>query len=249
MENKYLIVNADDFGLTKGVNEGIIKAHKDGIVSSTTALVGADYFDEAMLLAKDYPTLNIGVHLALTIDHIKPVYNGSLLTLVKEDNTFKSGRDWLLKADINEVEKEWRAQIEKFLTYDVKLSHLDSHHNIHCLSKEYNELALKLASEYGVGIRMCPFAMDAKTVDQMFYTFYDEGSTKENLLNILDEISKSDKTYFEIMCHVAYVYETLKDVSIYIDKREEELNILTSKEVVDFIEDSNIKLIGYRDIR
>ena len=65
---KYAIINADDFGLSPGVNEGIIKAHQDGILTSATILANMPAFEDAVQLAKSYPSLGVGLHL--NIGHI-----------------------------------------------------------------------------------------------------------------------------------------------------------------------------------
>jgi len=63
-----LIVNADDFGLTRGVSEGIVYAHRNGIVTSTTILADAAAFDHGVDLLRDTPSLDLGVHLVLWPD-------------------------------------------------------------------------------------------------------------------------------------------------------------------------------------
>ncbi|HDN80491.1 MAG TPA: ChbG/HpnK family deacetylase, partial [Chloroflexi bacterium] len=63
---RYLIVNADDFGRSPGVNRGIIKAYREGIVSSTSVMTNQPYFEEAASLLRDHPSLGAGVHLVFT---------------------------------------------------------------------------------------------------------------------------------------------------------------------------------------
>src|SRR5689334_13538773 len=64
--NAILIVNADDFGMTEGHNSAIVDAHRSGIVTSTSLLANGYSFDHAVALAKQQPTLGVGVHLTLT---------------------------------------------------------------------------------------------------------------------------------------------------------------------------------------
>src|SRR5215467_5847969 len=63
---KQVILNADDFGLTRGINEGIIRAHRDGILTSATLMANGPAFDDAVKLAKSNPKLGIGCHLVLS---------------------------------------------------------------------------------------------------------------------------------------------------------------------------------------
>ena len=62
---KRLIINADDFGLSPGVNRGILEAFKDGILTSTTMMVNMEHFDEAVEIAHRHPDLPVGIHLSL----------------------------------------------------------------------------------------------------------------------------------------------------------------------------------------
>jgi predicted glycoside hydrolase/deacetylase ChbG (UPF0249 family) len=62
---KQLVVNADDFGFTPDVNAGIVEAHRDGILTATTLMANGDAFDDAVRLARETPTLDIGCHLVL----------------------------------------------------------------------------------------------------------------------------------------------------------------------------------------
>src|ERR1700691_3292444 len=63
---KQLILNADDFGYTRGINEGIIRAHRDGVLTSATLMANGAAFDDAVERAKANPTLGVGCHLVLT---------------------------------------------------------------------------------------------------------------------------------------------------------------------------------------
>ena len=62
---KSLIVNADDFGLTAGVNAGIVQAFRDGILTSTTLMATADAFDDAVARVRENPEMDVGCHLVL----------------------------------------------------------------------------------------------------------------------------------------------------------------------------------------
>ena len=98
---RYLIVNADDFGRSPGVNRGIIKAYREGIVSSTSVMTNQPYFEEAASLLRDHPSLGAGVHLVFTA--WKPVLPPEKIpSLVDEKGFFlpqelgrKKGSDFL----------------------------------------------------------------------------------------------------------------------------------------------------------
>ena len=133
---KQLIVNADDLGLTPGVNRGILRAFQDGIVTSASLLVTGSAFEEAVALVRQNPDLDIGLHLTLVEE--RAVLGRELLpTLVDETGRFPrtSGeffrRAFLGRISWDEVEREIAAQIARFQKTGLRLSHLDSHQHVH----------------------------------------------------------------------------------------------------------------------
>src|SRR3989442_12181882 len=91
---KRLIVNADDFGRSAGVDRGILRAHREGIVTSTTFMANAPRADEAAALARATPTLDVGVHLVLT--HDRPLTDPVRIpSLVRADGSFGRPSDLL----------------------------------------------------------------------------------------------------------------------------------------------------------
>ena len=151
---KRLIVNADDFGLTPGVNRAIIEAHTHGIVTSATLIANMPAFDEAVALAKSQPQLGIGLHFNLTQG--KPVAPPHLVrSLLNPDGEFlgtstKLARRWLAgQLQRKEVDIELRAQIETLLNAGLTITHVDSHKHAHVLPPIMTALAETL-SAYGI---------------------------------------------------------------------------------------------------
>ena len=133
---KQLIVNADDLGLTSGVNRGILRAFQDGIVTSASLLVTGSAFEEAVALARQNPELDVGLHLAL-VEERAVLGHEVLPTLVDETGRFPrtSGeffkRAFFGRINWHEVEREIAAQIERFQQTGLRLSHLNSHQHLH----------------------------------------------------------------------------------------------------------------------
>jgi len=133
---KQLIVNADDLGLTPGVNRGILRAFQDGIVTSASLLVTGNAFEDAVALARQNPQLDIGLHLALVEERAVLGPEG-LPSLVDEAGLFPrtSGeflrRAFLGRINWDEVEREIAAQIARFQEAGLRLSHLNSHQHLH----------------------------------------------------------------------------------------------------------------------
>jgi predicted glycoside hydrolase/deacetylase ChbG (UPF0249 family) len=153
---KYLIVNADDFGMSSGVSRGILQAHAGGIVTSTTALVNAPGAGDALALASRVPGVGLGLHLNLSFG--QPVLPPAQVpSLVGPDGRFFSG-DRLLAAmkrfRKQDIERELRAQFAHFVGLAGRPpDHLDSHQFIACLQPAVFAAMLELAASAQVPIR------------------------------------------------------------------------------------------------
>lgn len=147
-----LIINSDDFGYSNGINQGIIKSHQQGVLTSTTLMANQAGFTEAVSLSQKNPQLGIGVHLTLT--HGYPLLK-NLTSLVDQEGRFISRRSVLenpLQIDLEELYEEWKAQIIKVKEAGINITHLDSHHYMHSMGKNY-QVAEQLAKEFDVPIR------------------------------------------------------------------------------------------------
>jgi hopanoid biosynthesis associated protein HpnK len=131
-------VNADDFGLTPGVNRAIVEAHERGIVTSTTLMANSLAFDEAVRLAKANSQWSVGCHVVLLDGHalIAPSRISSLLA-ASDGQAFRTGvAGFALRAlagriDSEQVEAETTAQIRKLQVHGVSVSHVDTHKHTH----------------------------------------------------------------------------------------------------------------------
>jgi chitin disaccharide deacetylase len=133
---KQLIVNADDWGLTPAVNRGVVRAFRDGIVTSASLLVTGSAFEDAVTLARENPKLSVGLHLAL-VEERASLGRDVLPTLVDEAGRFpRTSTEFIRRAVLgrikwHEVEREIEAQIALFQKAGLRLSHLDSHQHLH----------------------------------------------------------------------------------------------------------------------
>lgn len=154
---KRLIVNADDFGLTRGINRGIVRAFTDGIVTSASLLVSADAFEEAVALARQHSGLDVGLHLALVGE--RAVLGREVPSLADENGrlipTFGEfiRRVSLGRINWDEVELEMAAQIARFRETGLPLTHIDSHQHLHMLPPVFHRLCRLLQTTDGVWIR------------------------------------------------------------------------------------------------
>lgn len=227
-----LIVNADDFGLTEGTNYGIIEGHINGIVNSTTMMMNMPGTEHAVRLAKEYKTLGVGVHLVLTAG--KPLLT-DVPSLVSEDGLFHK-QSVVREGNINpeEVEREWTAQIEKFLSYGLTPTHLDSHHHVHGLPILHDVLE-RLAEKYNVPIRRCAEERAVRPFSDVFYSdFYSNGVQEDYFVKLKERVQ--DGKIVEVMAHPAYIDPELVKRSSYVIDRVKELQILTESVLPEGIE-------------
>ncbi|MFD1413260.1 carbohydrate deacetylase [Oceanobacillus jeddahense] len=226
-------INADDFGLTKGVTDGIIQAHQHGCVTSTTLMMNGFATHYAVEKALENPNLKVGIHLVLTWG--SPLHP-SVPHLMKSDGIFKFTNGFLdMEApNISEVELEWRAQLDAYLATGLALDHMDSHHHVHGWPPLKN-LVIKLAKEYNVPVRYVDSLADHPEIcwtDMLWTGFYKEGVTDD----LFDVIQKENVSSIEVMTHPGQVDEDLKKVSSYTDARQKEIEILSRIEIPDWAE-------------
>jgi hopanoid biosynthesis associated protein HpnK len=155
-----LIVNADDFGFTSGVNRAIVRAYQSGVVTSSTLMANGQAFEEAVQLAKASPNLSVGCHVVL-IDG-QPVLDTSTLTTISDTGGFRDGlktfaaRALAGRMRTSEIEAEAKAQIQKIQSSGIVLSHVDTHKHTHIFPQILRPL-LRAARECGINAVRNPF--------------------------------------------------------------------------------------------
>lgn len=139
-----LIVTADDLGLHAGMNEGAIRAHRDGIVTACSVVANGTAFDDAIARLRDTPTLEAGVHLTLVEE--RP------LTKILFPKKYTAFVPLYLARVISvaAIERELRAQIERVLATGLRVTHLNGHQHLHLLPRIFR-VVRRLATEYGIG--------------------------------------------------------------------------------------------------
>jgi chitin disaccharide deacetylase len=157
---KQLIVNADDLGLTKGVNRGILDAHYYGGVTSASLMANGEAFEEAVAMARRATRLSVGVHLNLT--HGVPVSPPSAVpSLVDGRGRLRLTPGQLLcrlitrRINLCDIELELREQIVKVIRAGIIPTHLDGHKHVHILPG-VSEIVIRLAQEFGIPSVRCP---------------------------------------------------------------------------------------------
>jgi hopanoid biosynthesis associated protein HpnK len=157
-----LIINADDFGLTPGVNRAIAELHQAGVLTSATLMATGPAFDDAVAVARANPTLGVGCHIVLT-DGIPVSPPEEIPTLIGPDGkTFRPSLidflQALLRGNISdeEITREAAAQIQKLQRAGIPITHLDTHKHTHLFPAVARPL-LHLAERHNIGAIRQPF--------------------------------------------------------------------------------------------
>lgn len=241
-----IIFNADDFGYSRAVNYGVIDAFKVGVLRQATLLTNGKGFDHAINLAKENPTLSLGVHLNLTLG--KPLIDGHK-TLIGEDGAFlKQNVLWekVSSIDLNEVEKEWECQINKAINSGAEITSLDSHHFVNEIPGLY-EVSVKLAEKHGLAMRLNKSKpqQGILTTDDFTNFFYGENVALEKLIEYIDS-KKNEDIVLEFMTHPGYADNQLLKGSSYNQQRVNEVEILTSNLLKEYLKENNIELTNFK---
>jgi predicted glycoside hydrolase/deacetylase ChbG (UPF0249 family) len=257
---KLLVVNADDFGFTRDVNAGIVEAHRVGILTATTLMATGDAFDDAVHLAKETPSLDIGCHLVLV------GAPGLPLTLPQLVCAVALGRI--------HIYDELVRQVRRIVDAGLHPTHLDTHKHTHLLPPVLEAVA-RISEEFripwvrrpfdfplqpgGVGwknslmrltngrFRSALARHHCRSTD-WFAGFRLTGRYRSGDLAQLIRALPEGVT--EFMCHPGRCGDELRSARTRLkDSREEELRALTAPEVRVALNEAGVKLVSYRDLQ
>jgi predicted glycoside hydrolase/deacetylase ChbG (UPF0249 family) len=273
--SRCLVVNADDFGRTPGVTRGIVDAHLQGIVTSTTVMSNLPGATRAVDLARrEAPQLAMGIHLNLT--HGRPLLPPAQVpSLVDASGSFHPYTELcrrIVDVDPGQVRIEWQAQIDALQDTGAAPDHLDSHHFVAELTPQLWTIYLELARAHGLAVRgprppkvghqqivpptEAPPQVDfdaargelrASGVPSSDGLRVDFFGEDANQKLMLSLLSGLPEGVTELMTHPGHVDEDLLSSSGYAQQREAELSVLTSKETLQAVADGGIYLARYAE--
>lgn len=245
-----LIVNADDYGRTEGINRGTIEAHRDGIVTSTTVMILERFAAAGIRQAmREAPRMSLGLHCVLTGGG-PPATEPARLPTLAPGGRFARNAEALPKVlDGDEVRRELETQIALFEAAAGRgPSHLDSHHHS-ALHPAIEPVFAQIARERGIPVRASSAAaratlrgMGLATPDFFLDGFYGGGANAGNLLSILDSLPDGSS---ELMCHPGHPDPELLAGSSYAAEREGEIRALCDPRVRDRVQERGIVLIPF----
>ena len=257
-QRRQLIVNADDYGLTLGVSLGILKAHKHGIVTSTSVIVNSSHSKKSLMWLKAFPQLGVGVHLTL-VDCLLPVSQphhkvSSLLANSKFRGTWKQfTRDWFLsKISKKHVSLEFASQIHFLIDAGFRVSHLDAHQYLHLLPG-MQDIIIPLALDFKIPfIRVPrprskrPLALCINYFGQKYFNapphrdidfsatlgFEETGRmNRASIINLLTRMEHSSVARNDLTVHPAIFQKHYKHFLDWNKHGPEEIDILCSNQV------------------
>jgi predicted glycoside hydrolase/deacetylase ChbG (UPF0249 family) len=261
---RLLIVNADDFGMCHAINEATLRAFQAGVVRSTSLMAPCPWALHAMHLLKQHPEIPFAVHLTIIAEH--PVYRWGPLTardrvpsLLDEAGYFYSNdrrAEFPDKARLDEVELEFRAQIEAVLAAQLRPTHLDWH----CLydggRADIFDLTLALAREFGLALRVHDPA-SAEKARRAGLPTSDHGVLDSYSLSTDGKAARYAQLLRELPPGLSEwaVHPSLGDAEAQAIKpeswqvRKADFDFLVSREARDIPDEEGIVLIDYRALQ
>lgn len=247
---KKLIVNADDLGLSKGVNKGIIKGFRQGIVTSATALVNMPSWSHAAQMVSRFPALGVGLHFNISLGH--PVTAPELVpSLVDGCGQFAGDDNSLRAADSSDIARELFCQYNRLIYSGIKPTHIDSYNNVHSLDNVL-PVVLSFAAGHGLPVRLVPRARGSyvssgtPTTRELIMDFWDRGANRQNFERLLSECCSET---VELKCHPGMMDDDLEHFSAYTWQRERELAVVCAFSKEEFPQLFGYQLMPYSGLR
>ena len=250
---RMLIVNADDFGLTDGVCEGIVRSIREGIVTSTSAMVCCAEARERLRVWGPMIPDRIGVHLQLTSG--RPVLpTAQVLSLTGAGGEFPRSRGEIGPVIAGELFLEWRAQVNVLFEVGIEPTHIDTHHHVHARDDIF-DVFCEVAAHFGLPAR--PVTSDmagrmrgagVRCADVALLDWYGGDLSERGLLRVLEmgATRHPGAGCFELMCHPGFRDPGLEQASRYIGEREIELRTLTAPGLREAIAQADFQFTSYR---
>lgn len=247
---KQLVVNADDFGFTPDVNQGIVEAHRRGILTATTLMANGAAFEDAVRLAGETPSLDVGCHLVLISG--QSLVTGKPLPLTVPQLIAAMARRQIRVYD------ELRAQVRRIVDAGIRPTHLDTHKHTHLappvldavarLGEEFDIPWVRRPFDFPLGLLRGSFHRTLKRhgrrATDHFAGFQLTGRLRTaGLVALLGALPNGST---ELMCHPGHCREPLRQARTRLkESREDELAALVAPEVRQALDHNGIELVNY----
>jgi predicted glycoside hydrolase/deacetylase ChbG (UPF0249 family) len=261
---RLLIINADDFGMCHAVNEAVFRAFPNGLLRSATLMVPCPWALHAMHFLTAHPEIPFGVHLTVISDWVDyrwgPVTSREKVpSLLNQDgyfHNFEQMPGFLAQVKMDELELEFRAQIESVLSANLKPSHLDWHSLRIGGRQDIFELMFRLAREYGLALRVMGRSSIEKVQNQGLpvndYDFLDsyhiDPATKAS--RYAQMLRGLPEGLSEWAVHPAIANEELLAVEANDNRiRQTDFDFLVSREAKEIVKEEGIILLDYQALQ
>ena len=247
---KQLVVNADDFGFTPDVNQGIVEAHRRGILTAATLMANGAAFEDALRLARETPSLDVGCHLVLIGG--RSLVTGKPLPLTVPQLLAAMARRQIRVYD------ELRAQVRRIVDAGIRPTHLDTHKHTH-LAPPVLDAVARLGEEFDIPWVRRPFDFPLGLLRGRFHRALKRHGRRATdhfvgfqltgrlhtatLVALLDALPDGST---ELMCHPGHCGEALRHARTRLkESREHELAALVAPEVRQALKRNRIELVNY----
>lgn len=270
---KRLIVNADDLGLHRGINAGILHCHREGIVTSASLSPNGEAFDDAVRLLKQTPDLDLGIHLTLVAE--RSVSDPASVPTLAPGGRFPAyfttlfRRLLLGQVDAKEIEHELSAQVQRARDAGLRPSHLDSHQHVH-LHPALLPVVLRVAQHFGIkGVRAAARVVPLSGLRPALLSLFAQRASRRvrragletpdaclglaetgrlsepRLLKLLQRLQPGTN---ELICHPGHGDGTIAKAYSWGFGWDAEAEALTSQAVREALARERIRLVSYRDL-
>ena len=260
-----LVVNADDLGLTVGVNNGIFETHDRGILTSASLMANAPATANAIRRLRSRPTLGIGVHLTL-VDGAPMRPPDRVATLLQDDGRFyPSWKPFIVaclmgRISMGEVELELTGQIERVIDEGIRPTHLDAHKHVHMYPPVF-AIVTRLAEHFRIPVVRVPYEGTLADVPLALWSYQDyriaasHGIRSPQFIgramtgtmtagSLTTALRQLGPGHTELMVHPGYVDDALRQMPTrLLQSRSEEAALLTSQEIAGVLAAERIRLV------
>lgn len=238
-----LIINADDYGLSKSISDGIILGIREGYITSTSIMANMTWAEYAIQKALEYNIDCIGLHINLTVG--KPILKND--NLINNNGYFYYNKEQIEnpKLTYQDAYNEIMAQVNAISNYSdgkLKIDHLDTHHHL-MDNPNIKQAIVDIAQKLNLPIRKFNNVQNIKCPDFLYRNFTINNVSIDSIKQLIEKY-KNNNVVVELMTHPGLIDEYTKTVTSYLN-REKELLVLKESKKLGLFE--GIDLISFRE--
>lgn len=239
-----LIINADDYGLSKSISDGIILGIREGYITSTSIMANMTWAEYAIQKALEYNIDCIGLHINLTVG--KPILKND--NLINNNGQFYYNKEQIEnpKLTYQDAYNEIMAQVNVISNYSdgkLKIDHLDTHHHL-MDNPNIKQAIVDIAQKLNLPIRKYDNIQNIKCPDFLYKDFTINNVSIDSIKQMIEKY-KNDNVVVELMTHPGLIDEYTKTVTSYLNREKELLVLKESKELGLFEE---IDLVSFQQL-